>query len=171
MPQRTLDLIVVKIADMQSGAKEKLDWPRRKKIHQKLLRASALQDWRDYHNHVRDDLGEADAMGDFKRMAECVRKLGGGGAGFRVAQPHCELSAADRANKWADFVEPKFSPTAVEGLRDPLPDLGSTASRFDDENSELTDKELDICRRALANAKACGIDEVPAELFKEKGEL
>ena len=125
------------------------DWPRRKKVHQKLLRASALQDWRDYHDQIGDDLGEADAVGDFKRMAECVRKLGGGSAGFCTTQPHRELSAADRAEKWADFAEPKFSPTAAEGLRDPLPDLGSAASRFDDEETELTDKELDICRRAL----------------------
>ena len=36
--QRTqLDLIEAKIADLQSGAKEKPDWPARKKIHQKLL--------------------------------------------------------------------------------------------------------------------------------------
>jgi hypothetical protein len=168
--QRTLDLIEAKIADLQSDAKEKPDWPRRKKIHPKLLRASSLQDWRDNHNQIGDDLGEADAVGDFKRMAECVRKLGGGGVGFCTTQPHRELSAADRAEKWADFAEPKFSPTA-EGLCDPLHDLVSAVSRSDDENCELTDKELDICRRALAKAKACGIDENPAELFNEKGEL
>eukprot|EP01050_Picozoa_sp_SAG11_P057109 SAG11_NODE_35789_length_265_cov_0.602410_1_plen_79_part_01 len=62
---------------------------------QKLLRASTLQDWRDYHDQIGDDLGKADAVGDFKRMAECVRKLGGGSAGFCTTQPHPELSAAD----------------------------------------------------------------------------
>ena len=70
----------------------------------------------DYHNQTVDDLGEVDVVGDFKRMAECVRKLGGGNVGFCTTQPHRELSPAERADKWADFVEPKFSPTVVEGL-------------------------------------------------------
>ena len=41
-------MIEAKIVDLQSSAKEKADWPKLKKIHQKLLRVSALQDWRDY---------------------------------------------------------------------------------------------------------------------------
>ena len=35
----------------------------------------------------------------------------------------------------------------------------------------LTDEELLTCTKALRISKACGIDKVPAEAFKEEGPL
>eukprot|EP01052_Picozoa_sp_SAG31_P011092 SAG31_NODE_621_length_13502_cov_18.057002_5_plen_845_part_00 len=168
---RTLNLIEDKIKELEAGARSKPDWIERSKQHKTAIRKSTTQDWRDYVNEIADALGKADEADDPKTMADCVRKLGGGGGGFCTTQPCPELTLQERAEKWASFGEQKFAATAAELARAPLSDLGTAASRLADEKTELTDKEIDFCRRALAKTKACGEDGIPAETFKEDGPL
>eukprot|EP01050_Picozoa_sp_SAG11_P030122 SAG11_NODE_8779_length_977_cov_1.796128_1_plen_271_part_00 len=169
--EETLDLLDQRAKAMQAGAKQKEDWPERRKQMQQKIRKSCLEDWRTHINKIADDMMEADAAEDLGRMAECVRKLGGGGRGFCTTQPQPSLGAEERAELWAEFGENKFRKTERELEREAIQELGPAASREEDANCRLTDEELNFCAKALKKSKACGMDGIPAETFKEDGPL
>eukprot|EP01050_Picozoa_sp_SAG11_P008248 SAG11_NODE_718_length_7584_cov_10.771009_2_plen_464_part_00 len=135
---------------------------------QKEIARSSRDDWRTYVEKIVRELEAADDAGDFGRMAECVRKLGGEQRNSFAVQPDAEEPAAVRADRWAEFGRGKFQATTADTERAPMPSLGPAESRQDD---MLEEEELNICNKALKRAKACGVDQVPAEAFREEGPL
>jgi len=168
--QRTLDLVQLKIDELSAGARDRPGWVERKQELAKALRKSTVEDWREHCNAVADSLMEADKTEDFAAMAVAVRKLGGIGGGFCSTQPNPSAPEEEKAEAWAAFGEKKFEPTAAEAGRDPLEDLGPAEDRSD-EKWTLTKEEILFCAKALRRSKACGEDQIPAEVFKEEGPL
>eukprot|EP01050_Picozoa_sp_SAG11_P010389 SAG11_NODE_1037_length_6079_cov_2.278930_1_plen_182_part_00 len=115
---------------------------------QQEIRKSCLEDWRKHINKIADDMMEADAAEDLGRMAECVRKLGGGGKGLCTTQPQPSLGAEERAELWAEFGENKFRKTERELEREAMHGAYSTTTNYSMMKSfgAFEDREYEVQR-------------------------
>jgi hypothetical protein len=76
LTDRTRALLEERRRAIESGADSAADWPERRKEFQKAIRDSCRRDWREWVGRQADEMTEASAVGNSKRVAELVRILG-----------------------------------------------------------------------------------------------
>ena len=128
---------------------------------------SNLADFQRWVDEWADDIGQAAGQGDVRKVYKGVKVLAG-----KPQRPSPNITtdhdgntlqgAEDVAQAWNRFLSAKFSATDTEQLwrpeREELPD-----TKFTD---ELTEEQFSRGLAKMSNNKACGPDNIPAELYK-----
>ena len=135
---------------------------------QKKIVASSLQDFEDWVGEWAKEIETADGHGDTKRIYQGVKKLS-----EKPTKPPVNLTtdaqgkllgqAEDVADVWVDFLTEKFACTKAETERPDMETLPCTQGECGD---TLTEEEIMKGLARMRNGKSCGLDEIPAEIYK-----
>ena len=156
--KRTRDLY-----DERVQAADRPDFDKEK--HQKKIRESGLQDFKNWVKDCANELNNANGHGDTKRIHEIVKQMEG-----KPGKPAKNLTEDEQGNmlkdasavasRWYNFLSKKFSATVEEQGRDPMPELPSA------QGDTLTTEEAIRAIDKLSTGKACGLDGIPGEVYK-----
>lgn len=137
---------------------------------QKKIKASSLADFKSWVGKWSDVISEAAGKGDTRKIYEAVNTLA-----CKQEQPSPNLTtdhegrtlkcAEEVAAAWNHFLTSKFAATAAEHERDEMEKLPETKG-----TQGLTDAQINRGLARMGNNKACGQDNIPAELYKHSKE-
>ena len=143
-------------------------WRETKAEYNQSIFKACREDWRKHIYGILDNIEESIDKGDYKAVFQGVKKLTGKGKGScraptRDAKGNLLADPKELAEAWRQFAVEKFSKTEAEVKRGDMPDLGDPLTR---ENDVPSDEDLEICLKALAKAKAVGVDGIPVEAYR-----
>ena len=132
------------------------------------IAASSLGDFKSWVTKWADYMGEANGRGDVQKIYEGVKALA-----EKSEKPPSNLAtdstgntlgcATDVAEAWFKFLSKKFAATEIERNERPaMEPLPCTKNNGD----ELTVDQICKGLAKMGNGKACGLDGIPAELYK-----
>ena len=135
---------------------------------QREIKASSLQDYKDWVAEWADFMQTANGRGDVKEIYTAVKAL----AERREKSPtnltknsqgKLLISSEEVAKVWEEFLAKKFAATTTEmHERPPMEKLPDTKHNGD----TITKSKILNGLRKMPNGRACGPDNLPAELFK-----
>ena len=127
----------------------------------------SIQLKRDWGAHVSaqiEDIKHHSEKGNSKGLWGDGHSISGKSRSYRNQQPSAGSSSALKA-LWFAAMSKSVSATALESSRGAMADIGPASNR---KNEPLpTDEELLICLKALRGSKACGLDGVPVEIWRQ----
>ena len=134
---------------------------------QEQIKASRLNDFKDWVEKHGDSMQQANGQGDVRSIFKSVEALAG-----KKQRPPKNLttdgqgnmlqSAADVAQRWFDFLSKKFAATKAETTQRPaMPILPNTVGQ-----GGLTTEEVLQGLQKMQQGKATGPDKIPIAVFK-----
>ena len=172
LSERTLGIIHDRIRARQRSTSD-AEWAHDKIEFDKSMKHSCAEDKREHHARIAKELLEAMELPSGKtRVASLTAELMGKSPSMSRATPSAETTD-ELLQIWADFCyyeDPlpfggtygKFAATEAEWERPNMPDLGAASERDEELPEELLERTL----RSLAKDKACGWDDIPAEVYQ-----
>ena len=134
---------------------------------QKDIQAAGLTDFKKWVQECANELSAANGVGDTKELYNIVRRMEG-----KPEKPPRNLTknkdgvplsdASEVAATWHSFLKEKFRATHEEiHVRPPMPELPQAA-----QDDILTEKEILSGLNKMKRGKACGLDNIPAEVYQ-----
>ena len=131
---------------------------------QQEIRESSLADFEHWVGDWADEMSPANGRGDTRAVYKAVKALG-----QKPGRPPTNLTtdqggktlecAEDVASAWKTFLEQKFKRTDAETRRDSMEQLPCTQGTV-----QLSEKQFARGLAKMGNNKACGPDQIPAEM-------
>ena len=111
-----------------------------------------------------EDIKHHSEKGNSKELWRGIHSISGKSRSYSNQQPSADSASALKAI-WFAAMSKSVSATELESSREAMADIGPASNR---KNERLpTDEELLICLKALRGSKACGPDDVPAEIWQQ----
>jgi exonuclease III len=144
-------------------------WRQTLKNYGRAIAHSHRRDKRNFTADIVNEIATADLKRDSKAVWQGVHKLSGKFQHKRSKQPSktatgTPITSTDELCKlWTEFSTSKFARTSTDSLKGDRPSLPPSSTRLADIPSY---EDLQLCLSALANRKALGPDDIPAEVYK-----
>ena len=140
--------------------------PRLRKRWNRKIRDSSLEDYNAWLSEMTEEMERAHKKGDSETIFRIVKIISGQMVAAGSRSPTVDkngeliLDQEKLAKVWCEFLEEKFKATDAEAERDPYEELGPQLVA-----DSLTEQAFVRALKKLKKGKACGPDEIPAEVW------